>query len=131
MHAAVPATQAQLGSYTQKARARVFWGHRRSEIVHSLERKGVRRTQAQAIVRDAVTERSAMLLREGLVLGAWAAALLALTLLAHSPGLLQGEALRPFDLQHLSPWAVPPFVVFAVFAARAGHRLLRGALRLE
>jgi hypothetical protein len=51
-----PVTADQHDRYTRRARARVYWGHRKSGIVDSLVRKGVQRVEANEIVDAALTE---------------------------------------------------------------------------
>jgi len=123
-----PVTPADLDRYTRRARARVFWGHRKSGIVESLERKGVQRLQAKHIVAGAVSEHSGLMLREAAVnLGAAALATL-VALLFHSPGIVTGKGMNPVHLEDLSLTVLPFLCVAMVFLARALLRLLRAAL---
>lgn len=126
---AFPVTPEQFDRYQRRARARVFWGHRVSGIVQSLERKGVRRQQAKSIVGKAMREFSAQMTLSGLGYVAAAALTGLVALVLHAPHVLRGEPVGAIDWAHPGYLATPVALLGAVFALIAGSRLLRALFR--
>jgi hypothetical protein len=125
-----PVTPDQYDRYSRRARARVFWGHRTSAIVQSMERKGVKRQQAERIVGKAVREFLGKITLSGLIHFALAALAAGAALLIHSPQVLRGAPVGPIDWANPGLLVVPFAMLAAVLAMLGASKLVQALFRL-
>jgi hypothetical protein len=124
-----PVTPDQYDRYSRRARARVFWGHRTSAIVESMERKGVRRQQAERVVGKAVREFLGKITLSGLIHFALAGLAALAALLIHSPQVLRGAPMGALDWGHPGLLVLPFAAMAAVLAMLGASKLVQALFR--